>query len=346
MKTKKAFVIGVIATLVFTALIVWVASGLGDFRKLLLPDSGPAWYFWKLPLPRLWATVTMWTLYAAHQILCWVLIYRLQHRSALRPQGDRIGRYNAALLIVNGVFILLHMLQTRFFYDALAQYVPVFSSQYSVIGMLALMLILANVRRGLFFGKKVRLPQAGVAGIGKTHGYYISWAIVYTFWFHPMDGTWSHLLGFLYLMLLMLQMSMAYTKVHTNLKWVTLLEVFVALHGTVVALEAGQMLWSMFLFGFAMMFIVTQMYGVVRHKALRIAITTVYAAAALIVYSGVLGTGHVISQIHQLFWIPAILYGLAFAVVWLFEVAIRIFRKKDRSVPLAGGPKHNAGESA
>lgn len=338
MKTKTAFWVGISASAIFTVLIFWVASGLGAFRAILLPDQGPAWYYWKLPHPEVWATVTMWAGYALHQILCWVLIAKMQ-KEKQSLMSENISKYNAALLITNGVFIVLHMLQTRFFYDALAQYVPVFTSQYSVIGMLVLMLILGTPRRGLFFGKKVKFPQRAMAGIAKTHGYYIAWALIYTFWFHPMEDTWGHILGFFYMFLLMVQMSLAYTKEHMNLKWIAVLEGAVALHGAVIALQAGQTLWSMFLFGFVMMFIVTGMYGVVRSKWLRIGFTAIYVVMALLVYSGLLVSGKNLSQIHQIFWIPIILYGLVFVVVWLYQGVMTFIGKKnkpakpDHSVP-------------
>ncbi|WKY46620.1 hypothetical protein Q5O24_09530 [Eubacteriaceae bacterium ES3] len=330
MKTKNVFTLGIICSVLFTLIIAWFGTGLGAFRETLLPDQGAAWYYWKLPEISLWATVTMWLCYGIHQILVWFFIYKLQHEKH-NLQKDTIGKYNVALLIANGVFIILHVFQTQFFYDGLAQFVPVASSQYSVIVMLVFMLILLNGRRGLFFGKKVPLSAIAVSGIAKTHGYFIAWAAIYTFWFHPMENTWGHLLGFFYMFLLMLQMSFAYTKIHINIKWVTILEVFVTLHGTVIALQAGQTLWSMFLFGFAMMFIVTQMYGVVRWKSLRIGFTLAYLAVAIIVYSGILGTGQQISQIHQIFWIPVILYGLVFVIVGSYHIAMKVFLKKQKA---------------
>ena len=38
----------------------------------------------------------------------------------------------------------------------------------------------------------------------KYHGYYFAWAIIYTFWYHPMEITGGHLLGFFYMFLLLL----------------------------------------------------------------------------------------------------------------------------------------------
>lgn len=326
MKTKTALTLGIFASIVLTVLIAWFATGLTAFRQTLLPDTGPAWYYWKLPEATFWATVTMWTGYILHQLLCWYFIFKLQ-REKQRLLSDTIGKYNLALLIVNAVFSVLHLLQTRFFYDGLAQFVSVASSQYSVIIMLVFMLILLNARRGLFFGKKVPLSKSAVFGVTKTHGYYIAWAIVYTLWFHPMESTWGHLLGFFYMFLLMLQMSLAYTRIHTDIRWVTVLESLVALHGTVVALVAGQTLWSMFLFGFTMMFIVTGLNGVVKHKWLRLTFTALYLLMAALVYSNTFGTGHQISQIHQIFWIPVILYALVFVFVAVYHIAVKLFYK-------------------
>ena len=324
MKTKTVFLSGIAFAFIMTGLIAWSAVGLAPFRETLLPDAGASWYYWKLPNVSLWATVTMWVGYVAHQALCWTFIFKLQ-REKHQLARDNVSRYNLALIGVNAVFSILHVIQTHFFYDGLAQFVPIWSSQYSVIVMLVFMLILLNGRRGLFFGKKVPLSKAAVYGVTKTHGYFLSWAIVYTFWFHPTENTWGHLLGFFYMFLLMLQMSLAYTRVHTDIRWVTILESLVALHGTVVALVAGQQLWSMFLFGFSMMFIVTGLYGVVKLKGLRIAFTAIYLAAAVLVYSGVLGTSQSITSIHQVFWIPAILYGLVFVIVGLYHIGVKLF---------------------
>ena len=305
---------------------------LARFQATLLPDAGASWYYWKLPHPELWATLSMWVLYLGHQISVWWLIVKLKSQPRL-PAG-RIGRYNLLLLIVNAVFIALHLLQTALFYDALAQYVPVWSSQFSVIIMLVLMLILLNPRRGLFFGKRVTLPPLGTAITQKVHGFYISWAVVYTFWFHPMEGTLGHLLGFLYLFLLMGQLSLARTSWHTKIGWLTVLEVFVALHGAVVAIIAKNGMWPMFFFGFLMMFIVTQLYGILKNRVAIAGITASYVLLVLVTYSGSLanlftGTPVGWADIHQITWIPVILYALVFALVWLFAGIGALIKRKQ-----------------
>ncbi len=312
----------------------WLFSPLLEpFRQTLLPDTGASWYYWKLPRPELWASVSMWVLYLAHQISVWWLIARLS--GVPRPERGRIGRYNLLLLIVNAGFILLHQAQTVLFYDALAQFVPVMSSQGSVIVMLVMMLILLNRRRGMFFGRRVSLPPLGVSVTQKVHGYYIAWALVYTFWFHPMEGTLGHLLGFLYIYLLMGQMSLARTEWHTKIGWITFLEVFVAFHGAIVAILQGNGMWPMFFFGFIAMFVVTQMYGIWINRYVRTGVTIGYLALVLAAYGGsfnTLFTGTDIGwpDIHQITWIPLILYALVFALAWVFAGAGSIFLKKKR----------------
>ena len=197
--------------------------------------------------------------------------------------------------------------------------------------MLVMILILLNGRRGLFFGKKVKLPAQGVALVSKTHGFLISWAALYTFWFHPMEGTLGHLVGFFYLFMLMTQISLAKTEWHTNIRWITFLEAFVALHGAIVAINAGNGMWPMFFFGFMMMFIVTQVYGIVKNRLAIAGITASYGCLVLLTYGGVFrdaftGTPVGWASIHQITWIPIILYGLVFGIAWLLQGVSKLHR--------------------
>lgn len=331
---KKAVIVSLISSILAVAAIYGVSLTLGRFHAILLPDTGADWYYWKLPNAELWATVTAWTLYVLHQLSVWYLLFKLK-KEPMAAKGT-VGSINIWLLAVNGFFIMLHLLQTALFYDGLAQQVPVFSSQGSVIGMLVLVLILMNSRRGLFFGKKVRLPGKGVAAVTNIHGIYISWAIIYTFWFHPTEGTIGHLLGFFFFFLLMIQMSLAKTSWHFNIKWITLLEVFVAFHGAIVAIESGNNMWPMFFFGFMMMFIVTQMFGILKNRIAIAGVFISYALLVILTYTGVFGPGHPIYMIHQIAWIPIILYGLVFVVVYalqLLMVIIGKLKKNDINTP-------------
>jgi hypothetical protein len=330
---KNVLIAALAVSLGFVGISYLVSLTLGRFQAILLPDTGATWYYWKLPQTELWATVTMWVGYLAHQISVWWLISRLKQQPSLTK--GRIGKVNLQLFVVNAVFIVLHIVQTTLFYDGLAQFVPVMSSQGSVIVMLVMILILLNFRRGLFFGHKAKLPKQGTKMIANIHGYFIAWAVIYTFWFHPIEGTAGHLLGFFYAFMLLTQLSLARTAWHTNIKWITVLEVYVAFHGAVVAINAGNGMWPMFFFGFMMMFIVTQAFGIIKRKAALICILAAYATLVLVTYSGMLGnafSGISVSwgDIHQITWIPVILYGLAFLFVWLAQGASLLKRGNSR----------------
>jgi hypothetical protein len=71
----------------------------------------------------------------------------------------------------------------------------------------------------------------------------------------------GHLLGFFYTFLLLLQGTLFFTRIHVNKWWMFVQEIVVLAHGTIVAVVGGQRLWPMFMFGFAGIFIVTQMHG-------------------------------------------------------------------------------------
>lgn len=325
---KKTVIITLISAVVLVGLIYLASLTLGRFTETLLPDTGFAWYYWKLPEFALWATVSAWVLYLAHQITAWVLIAKIAKQGQM--EDGKASRLNIIFLIVNAAFILLHIAQTMIFYDGLAQTVPVISSQGSVIIMLVMMLILMNGRRGLFFGKKIKTPKGATKWIFKSHGYFIAWALVYTFWFHPTEGTLGHLMGFFYMFLLITQMALANTSFHNEAKWITVLEVYVAVHGAIVAIEAANGMWPMFLFGFLFMFVVTGAYGIIKNKVTLISITIAYALLAALAFSGILGNENTLSDIHQITWIPVILYGLVFVIIALYQGAYLIGSKSKK----------------
>jgi hypothetical protein len=143
------------------------------------------------------------------------------------------------------------------------------------------------------------------------HGYVFSWAVVYTFWYHPMVATSGHLIGFLYMFLLMMQSSLFFTRLHVNRWWMAVQEVSVVIHGTLVAVMQGNGLWPMFFFGFAGIFVITQMHGLRLKAWIRWAILALYVGGALLTY-GQLGW----ARLNEIIRIPIIEY-VAVAVLAL-----------------------------
>ena len=294
-----------------------------------LPDTGAAWYYWKLPQATAAGRISAWSLFILHLGTVWFLLYRL--RKAQEADSADVRKHNVLLLAVNLLFVLLHFVQTALWYDGLAQDVPVWSSQFSVIGMLVLILLMENGRRGLFFGKKISFVTKSAAPVFRYHGIYIAWALIYTFWFHPMENTWGHLIGFFYMFLLFVQLSMAYTKLHQTPLWTFTLEIIVMFHGTMVAILQNNGIWPMFFFGFGLIFAVTQLYGLNLSKKAIVSWTSIYVIGVVLVYSGLLFGVRSFGRIHEITWIPVIEYGLVFLLSGILNLLQPLLSKKKAS---------------
>jgi hypothetical protein len=319
---------GIAFALAFTALIWWAGGRLDSIP--LLPDQGPAWYYWKLPAPTFWTRLTAWGFYALHQATLWGLIYYAQTR--VKKYTGGLHPVNLIALGANAFFILLHFVQSHVWYDGLAQDVSIFSSQGSVILMLVAILLMESGRRGLFWGKKVPLGKRMLSFVRKYHGYVFAWATIYTFWYHPMVNSTGHLIGFFYMFLLLLQGSLFLTRIHINKYWMVVQEITVAVHGTLVAVMQGNGIWPMFAFGFAGIFILTQMHGLSLPRWLKWTFTGLFVAGALLVYSS---RGWV--QLNEILRIPIIEYLLVFVLAGLVALGIWIadrFRRKPAAALL------------
>jgi len=115
--------------------------------------------------------------------------------------------------------------------------------------------------------RKIRLSSDPIEYVRKYHGYAFSWAVIYTFWYHPMENTFGHAMGFIHTFMVMVQGSLIYQKVHLNKYWRLLLESWVWFHGFGVAVMVAEDIWwkemapFMFGLGFGTLFFVTQIYG-------------------------------------------------------------------------------------
>ena len=227
------------------------------------PDKGDWWYYGQLPDATVWTRLSAWVPYVLHQVSIWYLISVGQRARPKYVFG--LHRFNVAALAVNAFFVLVHIAQTKLFYDGLAQDVHEATSMGSVTLMLFLIILMENRRRGLFMGYKVKQLYGVGDAVRRYHGYYFSWAIIYTFWYHPVEMTSGHIAGFAYMMLLILQSSLFFTRFHTNRWWTMFLEVLFVIHGSLVAAyimnQPGRSPWSDFLFGGVCTFLVIQMHG-------------------------------------------------------------------------------------
>ena len=224
------------------------------------------------------------------------------------------------MLAGNGGFVFLHILQTHLFYDGLAQDVPEITALGSVALMLMVVLILETPRRGLALGKRVRFDRRFLKIVREYHGYFFSWAIIYTFWYHPTDSTVGHLAGFFYMFMLFWQSVLIFNRAHRNRWWTLTLELLVLPHGVLVAITQPENMWRMFGFGFAAIFILTQMHGLGLSVQIRSLLATLFVLAVLIAYGS---TGE-IGMLHEISRIPVIEFGVVGVLYVLFLIAIRI----------------------
>jgi hypothetical protein len=323
-KDIQAAWIGIVFSLLFSALIWWGNQFLAD--TVLLPDEGASWYYWKLPEPTFWTRATAWAGYLAHQFVFWGLIYYAQTR--VKKYADGIHRVNAIALGTNAIFILLHFLQTQFFYDGIAQDVSIWSSQVSVAILLIWVLLMENRRRGMFWGKPVPISQKIIQFARKYHGYFFAWATVYTFWYHPMVFTSGHIVGFFYMFLLLLQGSLFLTRLHVNRWWTLFQEVLVLIHGTIVAIMQGNQIWPMFAFGFGGVFVITQMHGLKLRSWMKYVILLIYLGAVGIVYNQ---RGW--AQLNEIIRIPLIDYLAVFILAGILWLVMRLIPNQETAQP-------------
>jgi len=137
--------------------------------------------------------------------------------------------------------------------------------------------------------------------------------------------------GFFYMLLLFTQIILAWTWIHTEKRWILLLESYVAIHAVIVAVWnndffGGSIMWPMFFSGFAFMFVFTYMYAFKVSKKIYGLVTALYIAFLVWLYlPAPIGYGRDILNLARLefLWIPMILYGLAGLFAFLAYLKIR-----------------------
>ncbi|XP_071484095.1 uncharacterized protein [Diadema antillarum] len=315
-------------------------------------DAGARWYYWKLKPNEVnvLTRVVPWLCYVLHQLFMWGCIYYAQKLKLIYPQpgepkySSRLRNFNWIAFIGNVLFHLIHLGQTHWTYDALAQDVSGPSNIGSAIMLLIFVLMLEYRNRGMAFGwpskddqgkisEKMRLPWGPQELIRRYHGYVFAWGAIFTFWHHPMENTIGHVMGFTHTWMFLLQGSLMYTQFHLNRYWRLLLEAWVIIHGTVVAWQTGgpalnrSTLYPMFMFGFLWLFTMTQLFGLPLWtkvpKWTRAFPFVAYLAAGIYCYGWVFADrqGRYWIRLNEMVRIPAIEYFcvlFAWLVMWFF----------------------------
>ena len=309
---------GILFSFLFTLLIWWGGQFLTEFT--FLPDQGGRWYYWKLAEQTRMGQLTAWGFYLLNQVIIWGIIYYAQSRKPKYTTG--IHKFNIAAIAVTAFFIILHFIQTQIWYDGLAQDLSSSTSQGSVILLLVWVLLMENNRRGLFFGKKMPFNNRVTRFARKYHGYLFSWATIFTFWFHPMEATSGHLIGFLYMFFLLLQGTLFYTRIHTNKYWTFLLEALVLGHALLVAMIQSPKAMRQFGLGFAIILVVTQIHGLGLPRWVRWLVVLACFGTVIVVYNFA-GWGN----FNEALRVPIVEYVLVFILAGIIFLGQWIYRK-------------------
>jgi len=316
----RTYLILIMTAVALTAVVGLTAGGLQARFDVINVKYYSFFYPWQTRNPTTMAYLTAWLGYAIHQLSAWGIIWAAQRA---RPKyANEFRWFNWAMVGVNLGGFLLHWVQTQLWYDGLAIAVPEVTSQGSVILMLVFILILDAPRRGLFLGKKVKFHQAFLSTVRRYHGYLFSWALIYTFWYHPMENTFGHLAGFFYMFALLSQSVLLFNRAHLNKWWTFALEALVLVHGTLVAIYQGKGLWPMFFFGFAAMIVLTQMHGLGLDRRIRWLVAGLFVLGTSLFY---ILSGDP-ARLNEVIRIPAIEYLMVFAFYGLFMAGYGIKR--------------------
>jgi len=202
-------------------------------------------------------------------------------------------------------------------------------------------------RRGLFFGTYLKTffwnGSTFQAIVKRYHPFIVSFGLVYDFWYHPMEGSAGHLGGYFYIFLIFWQSSIFFHLEHMNRNWTIWVEVLVWLHGVLTAVFQGFGAWLLFNYGFALTFVLTQIWGIpavknfVSKDKKRLPLT---ATAVLVLYivGAILGFYYQnsLSTIYTSIFIPLVEYLLILPYYLWFVITFGILRFLETNAGVKG----------
>jgi len=295
---------------------------------------------------RWWHHVAPWAGYIPHQILALVLLGYVQSKSP--KYSHRFRWFNWAFLLLNGFFIMLKYTQTSLTYNGLSMHLSLGWGVGTVAIYLCVVSCMYITTRGVCFGrcKRCKFWFKPSLFFKKYHGYYICFAIINDFWYHPFESTPGHLTGILNDLLLLWQMTGIYTHGHRNKYWCLMVECLVLPHSAFIAIDRGTGSSGTFGFGYFLVLVVTQQFLIPMHLAFRILLGVLFLLSCGLTFGlklqydctkcEAIGFG----KIWTISWIPMLSYIMAFvampALFWLSYLFIsRLKNKTGKAVASA-----------
>ena len=221
-----------------------------------------------------------------------------------------------------GVFILLHLLQTHYGYDGIAQDSPELVPIIGTVLALCVLALMQQTERGLVFGYGLSHDTfVALTNIARRfHPFIVGWDIVFTFWYHPMEGGSHHLHGLLPLLCVMVQGCLLFSTAHLNPLWRVGLELLGFPHALYVEWshpERGR--WKMFLTGVLLTPIVVHFHIFKISVALTTALLACYVTIFLYLYRDMPW-----SKWSEPLHFPAIIFFLIFVIYGVTYIPYKV----------------------
>lgn len=249
-------------------------SGYGRFE--IRGASGKSMdYPWRLALPSKNGTILAWLLCVLHVLGQWTVLHlasqekvRLLKDEGVPRYSNELNKWNYWMVGVNIAGIALGFVHKQIYYDGLVGTLSESVAQNAVVFYLSVVLLMETPRRGMFFHRGrgffcfAQDVQTALSDFLKRyHGYLFSLAFTVNYHYQAIESTSSHFFGYFYQMLLIFQGTLLFNHSHKDRGWTFWLESLVLLHAIGVAAIQNIRSLCMFTFGFALMTMVTQIWG-------------------------------------------------------------------------------------
>ena len=221
-----------------------------------------------------------------------------------------------------GLFMLLHLLQTHLKYDGIAQDTAELCPIIGTVLTLVVLALMQQTERGLVFGYGLEgetfIALTNIAR--RFHPFVVAWNIMFTFWYHPMEGGWHHLPGFLPLFCILIQGCLLFTTAHLNPIWRVGLELMGFPHAIYVEYtHPDRCRWKMLLTGVLLTPLVVHFHQFNISVAVMATLFIGYISLVILLYRNM-----PMSQWTEPLHFPILIFSLIFVVYGLLYIPYRI----------------------
>jgi hypothetical protein len=238
-------------------------------------------YPWRDPRgPDTLRRAVTWVCYLSHQLCSLLCVYvaKRSRSTGTAQYTTKLSPANIWALGMNFSFFAMRFVHSAWSLDGLSGELPFWAPELAGLLIVIVIMLMENESRGLVFGWRWPLHEAGSYLAKRYHGYIFSFFIVQALWYHPTLSITSHAVEYAHLALLLTQSSLFYTRQHLNPYWKALLETMIVLHAIPLAetplsiytlVPESSRAWCAFLFGLLIVICATPLFGLPAYAKLR-----------------------------------------------------------------------------